>query len=287
MRKTAMSQAPIDLWDFETFDAELAASLRNSADLVRAYFETENRIFREYELGTGRSSLGPRPSNPYSAAFYALGEDFAGKMRSRTIRGFHYTRLTDSEVETMQRDGIHLSTLETLRARLDAAARDGLVEPTMANALYFASPFHEQLNIRGNRFWLTSRPFTVDDSAVIDLLANWGGEATYFWLQDPSLRSLVKRVGKPRVVEVAVPFGETAHYSFVGDLVLATFAHSIGCVAHHSGIDVCLQAALTPDAILAVHSEGDAKFAAMGLGYPPKFVDRSRQHWSEVEGGEG
>lgn len=281
-----MGQLPIDLWDFGTFDSELSGYLKDNTDLVRAYYETDNRLFREYELGNKRSMLGSRPSNPHARAFYALLEDVAADMQSRTIRGFHYTRLTDSEAELMQREGIHLSTLETLRTRLDAIVSDGRLTPSIADALYSASPFHEQSRIRENRFWLTSRPFTVDDSAVVALLESWGGESVYFWLRDASLRSLVKQIGTPRVIEMAVPFGKTALHSSVGDLVVATFAHSIGCTAHHTGIDVCLESALPPDAILAMHSEGDATFTAMARGYPIGFVDRSSEHWNEVAGEE-
>jgi hypothetical protein len=40
-------------------------------------------------------------------------------METRTIRAWHYTRLTDAEVVAMRMTGISLSSLDAIRQRLD------------------------------------------------------------------------------------------------------------------------------------------------------------------------
>ena len=61
-----------------------------------------------------------RPDNPHGYAFIKLRERLGEIMGTRTIRAWHDTRLTDTEVSALQRDGTHMSTPETLRKRLDA-----------------------------------------------------------------------------------------------------------------------------------------------------------------------
>ncbi len=279
-----MNSTPLDLWDVKTFDPALVAVLTKNAELIRAHIETERCIFLTYDYGPGRASCGGRPENPHAHAYLQLQDDMAADMQFRTIRAYHYTRLTDSEVEAMQRDGIHLSTLATLRRRLNTCVVDGLLTTAEADALYAASPFHEQITIRAGRFWLTSHPFVVDDLGVFPLLTHWGGEATYMWLQDEALIAKVQAIGKPRIIEAAVSLNSTTASHRAGESALATFARSLGCVTSKHAIDVCVTAALPFEAILAVHTDGQHTFTAMGRSYPAGFVDLDLTHWKDLTG---
>ncbi len=279
-----MNPKPIDLWDFGTFDPELIALLRENADLIRTYVETERRIFLAHDHGPGRGSLNPRPENQHTHDYLLLQKYVAADMRRRTIRAYHYTRLTDSEVEAMQRDGIHLSTPATLRDRLNARVAEGLLTLSEADTLYAVSPFHGQLKTRVDRFWLTSHPHAVDYGGVSSLLQHWGGEVTYMRVEDKVLIAKVQTTGKPRIIEVAVPLSLTTAGQNAGEAVLATFARSLGCVTAKHVADVCVTAALPPGAILAVHTESEETFAAMGRKYPASFVDVDLTYWKDFTG---
>jgi hypothetical protein len=65
------------------------------------------------------------------------------------------------------------------------------------------------MEARSGKFWMTSHPFPADHHGVELLLAHWGGEGVYFWLEDGQLIELVKGIGRPRVIEVAVPLQVT------------------------------------------------------------------------------
>ena len=123
-----MISSLIDVWSVQTFDEDLRIVLTKHVDLVRNYMKTENEIFVTYDLG--RTPVRPlaRPTNSYAGAFLALEEALGELMQSRTIRAWHYTRLTAPEVDALRHDGIHLSTPATLRNRLDAAAAGGAVD---------------------------------------------------------------------------------------------------------------------------------------------------------------
>jgi hypothetical protein len=101
---------PIDVWDCATFDPGLVDQLESEAERMLRYFETDQQIFLEHDLGRGAGRSILRPENPHAERFSRITEAVAEAMDERTIRAWHYTRLTDAEVEVLRRDGVHLST---------------------------------------------------------------------------------------------------------------------------------------------------------------------------------
>jgi hypothetical protein len=278
-----MPPQPIDVWNSATFDVELERMLREKVELIQAHLSTDRQNFLAYDLGRERSAL--RPQNRHAANFIALEEAVAREMESRTIRAFHYTRMTDDELSVLRRDGIHLSTPETLRCRLDALVKARELPQAASDSLYEQSPFHsDQFRSRADKFWMASHPISIDDSGVVPLMKHWGGEVASMWSKDEVLLALLASIGQPRVIEIAVPVSATRHSFHAGRAVVATFARSHGCVAEKKGFDLYVKEPLPPSAILAVHSEGDRSFNAMGRGYPTGYVDVSVGYWKELTG---
>ena len=137
-------QPIIDVWDVRTFDSDLLAQLEAQADLIRGYFETDHQIFISYELASGPERPILRPENPFASDFSQLVDLTARWIQTQTIRAFHYTRLTEDEVANLWRSGIHVSTPETLRERLDAVVVSGGLARDEADRLYAQSPFHSE-----------------------------------------------------------------------------------------------------------------------------------------------
>lgn len=260
---------PIDLWDTETFDDALAQRLTEAADLISNYFDASERQRREREAWDLR---GPFPSNDFAGGYLALADELAVCIADRTVRAWHYTRLTEEEVDGMLSFGVQTSTLETTRARLAVQVAAGRMTAETADALMAASPFQgEQHNVRTGRFWMTSSPQTVDDLGVEPLLANWGGEAVSFGLADEALQIELARIGRPRILEIAVPLAATDQTYSASRVIVSTFARTLGRKGEISAIDLCATRALRPEAILAVHSEGETTFEQIGRSYPPRF----------------
>jgi hypothetical protein len=136
-----MTESLIDVWNVETFDQYLLAELRANAELIRNYIVTERNNFLEREASDRR---GPYPTNPYAASYLRFLEDVGRDMEARTIRAWHYTRLTDAETDTLRNTGIYASTLETIRRRLDAQVAAGVFSAEIADALFAQSPFHRR-----------------------------------------------------------------------------------------------------------------------------------------------
>lgn len=265
----------IDVWNPATFDPELAAHLRSAADLIRDYLTTSRRQYLEREAS---DHTQPYPINPYGSDYVAFTDGLVPWMEARSIRAWHYTRMTDAEATTLQRDGIHLSDLAAIRRRLDAQVAAGAFSADVADTLFAGSPFQsEQLGSRSGKFWMVSHPRDVEDSGVELLLESWGGEAVYFWQRDPDLQTLLKRIGRARVIELAVPLAATNHAYSAGRAVVSAYARSIGCPAESGAFDLYARQVLGPEAVLQIHNEGDAAFTGMARVYPAGFSDSAQE----------
>jgi len=267
-----MNSTPIDVWNLETFDKALLAELTAERDLLRDYALTGKRQFLEREAVNG---WVPPASNPHAAERNCFIERVVRPaMEQRTIRAWHYTRLTDDETALLKSGGVYISTLESIRQRLDVQVSARAFSAEAADALYAASPFHQQLDSRAGKFWMTSHPLSTNNRGVELLLAHWGGEGVYFWLKDPRLIERVKSFGRPRVIELAVPLEVTRQAYSAAQAVVATFVRTLGCDPDWSAFDLYSTSALSAAAVLNIHTEGEPNFGALSRGYPGGFVDR-------------
>jgi hypothetical protein len=194
-------------------------------------------------------------------------------MASRVIRAWHYTRLTDEEVEIVRTIGLYPSSLATIRQRLDAHCASRIPTAETADALFEASPFHnDTFGGRTGKVWMVSHPRDVGDSGVILLLSNWGGESVYFGLQGGDLQRLVAAIGTPRVLEVAISMSSTRHAYQAAKNIVGSFARTLGCRPDRGGFDLYSTQTLGPECVLAIHSEGDATFGEIAKSYPSNYI---------------
>ncbi|KAB2684332.1 hypothetical protein [Brucella tritici] len=279
--------AVIDVWNTGTFDSDLKKLLEANGRLIRAYFDTDNAIFLSYDLGRGHPRPTIRPDNQHASGFYSLLEEAGQLMAQRTIRAFHYTRLTDDEVADLSISGVHLSTPETLERRFNALVASSILSDAIADSLYAQSPFHsDQHDARTGKFWMTSHPTNPEDSGVAPLMKHWGGEVAWMWVNDPELLTPLQQIGTPRIIEIAIPLAATLHSYSAAKAVVAAFGRSLGAIPDKGTFDLYANQALPPSAVLAIHADRDPAFAAMGRTYPSGFVDVDLGRWKELTGEE-
>ena len=249
-----MRGAIVDVWDITTFDAELRSDLDAHADLIQSYMITSRRLWLERD---GSDHTRPYPDNPYAGEFMAISDYIGAQMEERTIRAWHYTRMTDAEAETVRSDGIHMSTPETLRVRLSALVAAGNIKQAIADQLFADSPFQsDQRESRSDKFWMVSHPHEIEDGGVQLLLESWGGEAAYFWQRDPELQDILRSLGTPRVLEIAVPMTSAWSSSSAGIAVVSAFGRWLGCRWDSKAFDLYAHHPLSAENILVIHSEG-------------------------------
>ena len=266
------SWQPIDVWDVETYDPDLRTLLDHNAELIASYRHTGRRMWLEREAQTRR---GPMLANPHGAAYFELCERLGGWMEARTIRAWHYTRLTDGEVTWLLQNGLQPMTLPLIRTRLDRLVAAGEINPSLADDLYAASPYHQdELGSRGGKIWLTTTPHPIDDYGVSGLLSDWGGESISFNHHEGPMKERLQQIGCPRILEIALPLAATTRAYSVAGAVLEVYAYAIGCERSGGVCDLVAVEPLGPESILAVHTAGEPGFQMMGRGCPQRFVGR-------------
>lgn len=262
----------IDVWNLETFDTELRVKLEADADDIRNFMLKSSELCFEWEAS---DYTKPYPENPYAGVFKLMTEQVVELMKARVIRAWHYSRMTDAELEKLVQGGVYTSTLDNIRLRLDAQVNAGALTQEAADKLFADSPYQncEQRSARSNKFWMVSHPVETSDGRVKPLLESWGGEALYFCQKSEELKLILRSLGKPRVIEIALPLEFSRHSFPAAKAVIATFGRSLGCDREKKDFDLYTHQSLGPDHILEVHSEGDSSFIAMGCEYPKGFVD--------------
>lgn len=170
--------------------------------------------------------------------------------------------------------GIYPSNLDTIRSRFAAQVVGGAFSQEVADRLFADSPYQsDQFDARSGKFWMTSHPVDIEDGGVAVFLESWGGEAAYFWQHDAGLQDMLKQIGRPRVLEIAMPLLHSRHTYSAAEAVVATYSWTLGCQPDKHAFDLYSQQPLGPAHILAVHSEGEPNFGAIARGYPVGFAD--------------
>lgn len=269
----------IDVWNIDTFDGDLRRDLDAQADDIRNYIVTSRHQCLEHEAS---DHTDPLPANPYTDAFNWVTEHIMGLMEVRTIRDWHYTRQTDAEIDALRRGGIYLSSLNSIQTRFAAQAATGAFTQEVADCLFADSPYQSaQIASRSDKFWMISHPVEINDSGVKPLLASWGGESAYFWQRNTELKDMLKRIGQPLVLEIAMPLVHSRHSYSAAVAVIATYGRMLGCQPDAHSFDLYTQQPLGREHIIAINSQGEPNFDAIARGYPSGFVNVNLNRWDE------
>jgi hypothetical protein len=262
----------IDVWDIDTFDEELSQHLTGHSDLIRSYWLESRRLFDEREAQTLR---GPPEHNVHADAYFTLCEGVTALMESRMIRAWHYTRLTLGEINLIHRFGMQPMTLELIRQRLEDAIAAGHIDREVAKTLYVASPYHQQaMSNREHRFWLTARPYPIDDSGVQELLEKWGGESIYANHSEGPMVELLQGIGTPCVIEVALPTSATTRASCAAENVIDAWSFHLGCSGGWGGgSDMVAVVPIKAAWIIGIHEKGGGVFENHADSYARRFPD--------------
>lgn len=247
-----MIGVPVDMADIATFDLGLLATLDQHASTIRDYMKTAHDHHIERKASDRKT---PYPYNPHTQQFHALCQIVGNMMRERMIRAWHYTRLTEDEVSFLRERGIYLSTIESLRERLERQVTAGTLDPETAERLFLDSPLQgKDHEWRSDQFWLVSHSLAIDDCRVEPLMENWGGEAIYCGQRDQDTLAQLSRIGRPRVLEISVPLASTIYSVEAADAVIATFGRELGCQCDDAAFDFYVNRPLGPEHILKIHS---------------------------------
>lgn len=145
-------------------------------------------------------------ANKSATAYDEAHRMLALEAKSYSISGWHATRLTTTEAETIRRDGLEVLTDSLVTKRIETLISEGLLDPAVAAAL-LANQQATACNRSGQIWFGFYRPLP-GESALGPLLRHWGGEAIYhLHVEDPKIGSILRALGRPALVEANVPIG--------------------------------------------------------------------------------
>jgi hypothetical protein len=160
----------IDPWDTNSFSAEIRQALDNNSKLIFEYFNEDLKLMEEHLESSPYQSL---KSNRYNYAYSNFRENtLTPILENSQIRVWHYTRLTEGEVDIM-REKLVPSSLVYLQLRLDSLVSNGLLSCEESELVFKQSPFHKQGEIRSGMLWAATTPLPSNDMGIAPFLECW------------------------------------------------------------------------------------------------------------------
>jgi hypothetical protein len=265
----------IDLWDIGTYDSDIRDHLDSYKEVITGYLDLERK---KDIMVTVLATWEPIRPNPFAADYMSAVESLGPIMAAKTVRAFHYSRMTDDEVQAVQAEGIVPTSVDSLKQRVDRQVISGTLTREQGDLIIDRGPLQTAAFGVRHGFWSTSSPIHPDNAAVNLLVDHWGGESAYWLFTGPEDRPMVevlKRIGRGRVIEIAMslkdPNGGLAGFSAARTAVRG-YVRSLDHQIYPEALDLALEHPLPASHILKVHTEGEDGYIAMGRGYPSNYV---------------
>lgn len=160
---------------------------------------------------TDRYSLQELEQSPARALAYDRAiEALAEALHPFSLIGWHCTRLTQDEVDTIVAQGLHLPTAALLNQRIDRVVASDLLSAPVGIRLKAAHQAADA-NRAGKLWFCFFAPRQAGERGIGRFFRHWGGEALYNSHEDDPVTSPALRVvGTPALIEADVPI-ESLH----------------------------------------------------------------------------
>jgi hypothetical protein len=175
-------------------------------------------------LGREQSLIGQTPIIPWSPEAYdraLLG--LRSLLNPYTLRGYHCTRLTETEIEHVISTGMQPPNSTILQGRIQALEDAGLIERRVADRLRAENLAHQKN--RAGKIWFCFFPPQLGGQSGIERFFRfWGGEALYGLHElDSETGTVLRSIGTPCIVEADVPMASLAIHSYLDTHVARQF----------------------------------------------------------------
>jgi hypothetical protein len=180
------------------------------------YLDSYRDLFLKWEL---RSHDMPS-SREYDEAIYGL-RDILNK--DNVLKGYHCTRLTESEIEYILDNGMQLPNQEMLYQRIKSLKESGLIDSQICE--YLKSKHQASETYRAGMLWFCFfPPHNAGQSGVERLFRSWGGEALYNSHEyDPISGPLLRQIGTPCIIEADVPISSLPKHNWLDSKVIRRY----------------------------------------------------------------
>lgn len=188
---------------------------------VLSHLDKNHSLYLGWESGINRPS-----ASAYDAAIYEL----KGFLRNSgcTMRGYHCTRLTEAEIQTILSSGMSLPNLTMLHKRITDVVAAGMLEAAVAQRLLNHNQANDA-NRTGTIWFCFFPPHIAGQWGIERFFRSWGGEALYNSHEyDPITGPVLARIGIPCIIEALVPIENFPRYSWLETKLVLRFLVSRG-----------------------------------------------------------
>lgn len=158
-------------------------------------------------------------------------------LESTTLRGWHCTRLTKSEIEHITKNGMQLPNLKMLEDRISRLQAEGKIYDRIAKEIKNKNYADE--TSRKDKIWFCFfSPRLAHQSGLEKFFRYWGGEALYRAHQeDLETKNILMNIGQPCLIEVDVPISALGQRTCLAEKIIRRYLVNHGlktgeCIDH-------------------------------------------------------
>lgn len=216
------------LSDRRTWPADLVEFLDSHFDSLSDYVAREQETMHAYlNQSEGYVPMALMPSNPFRDLYYKVVQESTQIASSQMLRGWHCTRVTDSEAEYIAENGMLLLSNELVAKKVELLRNQRLISDTTAK--FIIEPSIADDECRTQMIWFCFfEPRLAWQSGIERFFRFWGGEAIYAPQHSTPVLEELGKIGRPCLIEVDVPISSLATNSFLGEKIVRNYLRSHG-----------------------------------------------------------
>lgn len=252
----------IDLEEEQTWPADITLLLEQNLESLRNFEEERARIDKLCRECT-HLRMSP-PLNPHDKQRETVLNQINGLLSRFALTGYHCTRLAEDEIAQIHKSGLLPLSKKLLVERIHRRCTAGDLSPEIAERLISTNQASEDW--RSGQLWFVfSKSQLADEFGISRFFKSWGGEALYnSHEQDEETGPLLRSIGMPCIIEVAVPVKKIYSYSTVGEHFYRIFLHrhNVG-TSHESEMEGRVGVAVLPEQIRRLLRISDVDFTKL------------------------
>lgn len=200
----------LDLTDLSTWPLDILSHL-----------DKNHSLYLGWESGIKRP-----PAYAYDDAINELKE--LVRNSGCMMCGYHCTRLTKAEIQTILGSGMSLPDVTMLHKRIADVAAAGMLEESVAQRLMNDNQANDA-NLAGTIWFCFFPPRTAGQWGIERFFRSWGGEALYNSHEDdPITGPALTKIGVPCIIEALGPIESLPHRSWLETKLILRFLVSRG-----------------------------------------------------------
>jgi len=188
---------------------------------ILSHLDKNHSLYLGWESGIKRP-----PAFAYDIAINELKE--LVRNSGCTMHGYHCTRLTEAEIQTILGSGMSLPNLTMLHKRIADVAAAGILDDSVAIRLMNNNQANDAN--RAGMIWFCFFPPRIAGQRGIErFFRSWGGEALYNSHEDkPITGPALTKIGVPCIIEALVPIECLPRHSWLETKLILRFLISRG-----------------------------------------------------------